>query len=177
MKSKLNPFPNLTTERLVLRQTIMQDSKEVLFLRSDKKVNKYIERKEPQNLQNIEKFINKITIGIEEGKNINWSITIKGNPKMIGSICLWNFSLDKTKAEVGYDLNPAFQNQGIMSEALKQVLNFGFKNLKFTEIEAYTHRENENSKRLLIKNKFKLIKNKKDIDNANNLIYSIKSTT
>ena len=35
-----------------------------------------------------------------------------------------------------------------MSEALKSVINFGFKELKLDSIEAFTHKENENSKKL-----------------------------
>ena len=91
-------------------------------------------------------------------------------------LCLWNFSLDRLKAEVGYDLHYDFQNKGIMSEALKCILKFGFEKFELEEIEAYTHYENESSKRLLQKNRFKLIKNKKDANNADNLVYVIKKS-
>ena len=57
-------------------------------------------------------------------------------------------------AEVGYDLNPIFQRKGIMSEALNKVINFGFNELGLDNIEAYTHIQNENSKKLLEKNGF-----------------------
>jgi ribosomal-protein-alanine N-acetyltransferase len=41
--------------------------------------------------------------------------------------------------EVGYGLNPAFQNKGIMTEALKCVIDYGFNELKLIKIEAFTH--------------------------------------
>jgi len=175
MKLNFIPFPRLVTERLTLRQTTKDDREEILFLRSDKEVNKYIKRPTPRNIKDAEEFVNKITKGIENGKNIYWSISMKGTTKMIGSICLWNFSLDRTVAEVGFDLSPEFHNQGIMSEALNCVLNFGFNNLELDEIEAFTHYGNESSKKLLMKNNFSLIENRKDKDDADNIIFGIKN--
>lgn len=165
-------FPVLTTQRLTLRQTTKDDWEEVLFLRSDEEVNKYVKRQAPKTKTDAEEFIAKITRGLTNGEIIYWSITLKESPEMIGSICLWNFSPDRTIAEVGYDLVPQFQNRGIMSEALKCVLNFGFNSLNLKEIEAFTHHANESSKKLLTKNNFRLDPDRRDDDNADNLIYS-----
>jgi ribosomal-protein-alanine N-acetyltransferase len=149
----------------------MKDLEDILFLRSDPTVNKYIDRSPAQKLKDAEDFFNKISKGFDEGKNINWTITYKDNDKMIGSICLWNFSEDEKIGEVGYDLKPEFQGQGIMTEALKAILNFGFEQLKLEKIEAYTHHQNESSKRLLVKNNFKIIKGKIDEYNSNNIVF------
>lgn len=168
-------FPVLTTQRLTLRQATNHDWKEVLFLRSDEEVNKYVKRLAPKNKRDAEEFITKITRGFKSGEIIYWSITLQESPEMIGSICLWNFSPDRTIAEVGYDLHPQFQNRGIMSEALKGVLNFGFNDLKLKEIEAFTHYGNENSKQLLTKNNFRLTPDRQDENNVNNVIFTIES--
>lgn len=172
---KFIPFPELTTERLLLRQTVKTDAKEVFFSRSDKEMNKYIRRNPPVNIKEAEDFVDKIIRGMENGENINWSITLNGEQKMIGSICLWNFSPDKKIAEVGYDLHSDFQHQGIMDEALKRVLTFGFKTLKLDHIEAFTHYLNEPSKKLLLKNNFLYIENRKDKDDPNNSIFELKN--
>lgn len=175
MKDKFSPFPALVTQRLRLRQTLKTDAKEVLFSRSDKEMNKYICRVPPVNIKEAEDFVDKITKGVENGENINWSITLNGNPKMIGSICLWNFSPDKKIAEVGYDLHTHFQHQGIMDEALKRVLIFGFEDLKLNHIEAFTHHLNESSKKLLLNNNFSHIENRKDKGYPNNIIFELKN--
>ena len=127
-------------------------------------------------LEDAKDFVAKRTEDIKNNKSLYWSITIKGNTKMIGSICLWNFSTDRKVAEVGYDLNPIFHNQGIMSEALQCILNFGFNTLYLNEIEAFTHRLNEPSKRLLIKHNFVLQADRIDEDNLDNLIFTINRT-
>lgn len=175
MTFKFIPFPIITTERLHLRKTTLEDTKVTHFLRSDKEVNKYIDRPIPTTLKDAEDFIQRITLESEIGKSINWSICLKENGQMVGSICLWNFSSDSKIGEVGYALDTKYHNQGIMSEALKAIIDFGFNELALEEIEAYTHRNNESSKRLLTKNQFKLVESKNDKDNLDNVIFSLKS--
>ncbi|MDX1829817.1 MAG: GNAT family N-acetyltransferase [Lutibacter sp.] len=179
-KMKFEPFPILKTERLYLRKIKESDSDVILFLRSNKTVNKFIERPENKRTKNKNdalKFIKEITAAIEKNKSISWGITLKDNPQIIGTICLWNFSKDKKTAEVGYDLNPKFQQKGIMNEALKNVINFGFNLLKLDKIEAFTHKNNISSIRLLEKNKFEFIKDKKDEYNSDNIIFELKNST
>lgn len=125
-----HPFPYLQTKRLNLRKTSAQDLEDILFLRSDQTVMKYIDRLPAETLKDAEDFLNKISKGLDEGKNVYWTITSKSDDQMIGSICLWNFSADGKVGEVRYDLKPEFQGQGIMTEALKTVLNFGFKKVE-----------------------------------------------
>lgn len=175
---KFNPFPELNSENLVLRKIIDSDFQTILYLRSDKIINEFIERPEHRKTKTIEeakKFIHQIDDNLETNKSIAWGISLKNDPKIIGTICLWNFSEDNKTAEVGYDLNPKFQGKGIMSESIKSVLDYGFKTLNLDVIEAYTHQKNENSKTLLERNNFKLILGKKDEGNLNNLIFEIKN--
>ncbi len=173
---KFRPFPEIKTERLFLRKIEELDSEVILFLRSDKTVNKFIERPENRKTKNKTdaiKFITEINEAFENHNSIAWGITLINSPKIIGTICLWNFSNDKKIAEIGYDLNPAFHRKGIMNEAFKSIINFGFNKLGLYKIEAFTHKENKSSIRLLEKNSFRFIENRKDEDNANNIIFEI----
>ncbi len=175
---KFKFFPEITTERLFLRNIEESDFNTILFLRSDETINKFIERPEHRKTKNKAdaiKFIKEINDAFKNNKSILWGITLHNDPKIIGTICLWNFSKNLKIAEVGYDLNPKFQNKGIMSEALKLIVEFGFKELKFNKIEAFTHIENENSKKLLKKNGFHLVEERKDLDNEFNIIFELKN--
>lgn len=161
----------LNTDRLILRIPTEKDGPEIFFLRSDPEVNKRVIRSQPKNLEEACSWIRARLEEIQQGKLYYWSITVKGNPKMIGSICLWNFSEDKKQAEVGYDLHPDFHRKGIMDEALKAVLSFGFGKLNLAQVEAYTQRDNEASKKLLLRNDFVLQEDRVDDGNPMNLIY------
>ncbi|GGX14670.1 GNAT family N-acetyltransferase [Aquimarina muelleri] len=167
------PFPNLQTDRLLLRQLKKEDANSILFLRSDAIVNKYVKRPKTDTVQDAIDFINKINNGIIEHDWIFWGITINGNPDLIGTICLWNFSEDQKIAEIGYDLHPEFHKKGIMNEALNSILNYGYKSLNLEIVEAYTHKNNEASKNLLFNNGFHLIEHKIDKDNLDNIIFAL----
>lgn len=172
-----NPFPIIKTERLLLRKLDVSDWNVISYLRSDVIVNKFVRRPKAENKTEAIKFIDKINEGIGNNEFIYWSICLKNRPVMIGSICLWNFSPDKKTAEVGYDLNPDFQKKGIMQEGLRSILDFGFNELNLDFIEAFTHRENESSKKLLEKNGFLLVEKRKDEDNPDNIIFAIGKST
>ena len=177
---KFIPFPEINTERLFLRKIELSDCDAILFLRSDKVVTQFIERPENRKTKNISeaiKFIKELNVAIETNESISWGITLKNTSKIIGTICLWNFSSNNKTAEVGYDLDPKFQRKGFMDEALKEIINFGFKELKLDKIEAFTHYKNENSKNLLKKNGFQFIETRKDLETASNIIFELENTS
>lgn len=164
------PFPIIITERLNLRKIVSADLDRVYFFRSDKEINKYIKRP-PQTRETAIAHIQLLDDNLRTDKAIAWGITTKESDILIGSICLWNFSEDKKKAEVGYDLDPEFQGKGIMSEALKAVLDFGFNQRGFETIEAYTDYRNIPSKKLLKLHGFIPREGVKDTDNQKNEVY------
>jgi ribosomal-protein-alanine N-acetyltransferase len=49
---------------------------------------------------------------------------------------------------------PKFQGQGIMKEAAQAVIDYVFETLKFKKILAFTHQDNQNSTKLLVKLNF-----------------------
>jgi [ribosomal protein S5]-alanine N-acetyltransferase len=165
-------FPLLSTSRLRLRRVSEEDVKHIMFLRSDPEVNKFVNRPTPKNTDDVLEFIDKLENQFEAGLGIYWVITLKDKEDMIGSICLWNFSADRKMAELGYDLHPSFQKQGVMAEAIENVVGFGFETLLLEEIEAYTQNNNLPSITLLKKQKFICVEGKDDPDNKLNLVFS-----
>ena len=170
---KIDSFPVLETSRLILRQVNQSDINEVFFLRSNPEVGKYIARDLQKSITETSKFIEKTKRNWILKKAIPWAITFKNNDKLIGTISLHSFSKRNSVVEVGYDLNPEFQKRGVMSEALKSVLSYGFKNLELSMVEAFTQKENESSKSLLVKNKFKLHPTRVDEGFPKNIIFEL----
>ena len=174
-KRKLNftPFPGMETGRLILRQLKESDSPEIFFLRTDEGVNRYIERPKPENINGARDFILKTNNGIKQNEMIDWAIALKDSQKLIGTICFWNFSKDKSKAEIGFELNPDYHGKGIMNEALGIILEFGFNTITLNSIDAYTHKDNISSIKLLKKNQFELNTKLIDSENSNNIIFTL----
>jgi ribosomal-protein-alanine N-acetyltransferase len=149
------PFPILKTERLTLRQLIISDENEIFALRSDTNVNKYLDRKLGQSIDEARNFIKTINENIKRNDSIYWAITLNDTDKLIGTICLFNFSDENLKVEIGYELLPDFQGKGIMQEAASKVIDFGNQYIGLNSIEAHTHSKNQSSVGLLEKLDFK----------------------
>jgi len=165
--------PELKTTRLCLRSPVEADSEILLRLRSHPEVNKYLERNAPGNLEEVIEFIRKIRKSISENQSFYWVICRAKSPELIGTICIWNISADRQQAELGYELFPEAQGQGFMAEALGEVIRFARDEAGLSRLEAYTHRDNMPSTRLLVNNGFDMVGGKTDPDNEHLIIFSL----
>lgn len=152
-KINFTSFPDLETERLKLRQITFDDENEFHILKSDDRILEYLNTK-PKTFDEARQFLKKINEGIARNEWILWGITFKNENKLIGSICFWNIVEKQSKAEVGYDLMPEYQGKGIMSEAIKAVIQYGFEKMKLNLIEALPYSNNAKSIKLLESNNF-----------------------
>lgn len=165
-------FPILSTERLTLRQLTLDDQENIFTLRSDAAINKYLGREPGKTIEDAINFINKINDNIQLHHSIYWVITLKETKAFVGTICLFNFSDEENKCETGYELLTNFQGQGIMTEAAGRVIKYAFQTLAVEKIEAFTHKDNSNSTKLLKKLDF--IKSPKaDKENPDFNIYTL----
>ena len=165
LNGAFTPFPILTTERLTLRQLVINDEQEIFTLRSDSEINKYLDRRLSNTIDDARNFINKII----ENNSLYWAITLSDKNILIGTICLFGFSDENYKCEIGYELLTNFQGQGIMKEAAEKVIDYAFNTIKVQKIEASFHRDNQSSIKLLEKLSFR---NSNKPDEANpDLIY------
>lgn len=169
------PLAIIHTERLILRPLNMSDAESLFALRIDKIVNAYIDRRPPLSVTDTSEFIFHINEGIKNNDWLYWAICFTHNPSLIGTTCLWNFSEDKTIAEIGYELSPDYQGQGLMDETLKAVIHYGLNELKLNSINAFTHKNNIRSTNLLKKNGFQLNPNYRDEIEIHNVIYTLTS--
>lgn len=149
-----SPFHNLETERLYLRRVVKEDVNEIFALRSDQEVMKYIPRPLVKTKEEALAHIAMIDEKIDSNEGINWAITLKGNPKLIGIIGHYRIRPEHFRAEIGYMLLPEFKGKGIISEAIKEVVNYGFEVMKLHSIEAIIDPENIASEKVLQKNDF-----------------------
>ncbi|MFC3161132.1 ribosomal-protein-alanine N-acetyltransferase [Chryseobacterium arachidis] len=164
----------LETERLQLKAINESHVEDIFKIRSNEVINQFVQRNSPKNNYDALQFILTIKERTQNNETFYWGISLKDQPNLIGTICLWNFSEDQKEAEVGYELLPDYHRKGIMSEALDAVLNFAFNDLHLHEILAMTNKFNENSKGLLLKHNFVLEEARKDEGFPDNLVFSLK---
>ena len=162
------PLATFTTTRLNLRSLTYSDDQAIYAIRSNEQVNKYTNRQKQNGPEDARDFIERVNDGIRRNRWIYWAICLKDDPTLIGTICVWNFSNRKALAEVGYELHPSFQGQGIMSEAMKCIIDYCFTVLRLETLDAYTRKDNDNSIRLLVNNNF--IENQERKDEEDNMV-------
>lgn len=147
-------FPEINSKRLLLRQLNSDDVFAIFKLRTNKEINKLISRKLPNKLEDAAEFIATCHQEFKKQNRIFWAIELKETKEVIGTIVFHNISLENEYAEIGYELNPKFQQKGFMNEAIKEVISFGFNKMKLKTIEAFTHKNNIASITLLEKHLF-----------------------
>lgn len=165
----------LETERLILNGINENHIEDILKIRSNEVINQYVKRNSPKTNYDALEFVLHIKRKTIDKEIIFWGISYKGYSNLIGTICLWKFSEDRKTAEVGYELLPDYHHKGIMSEALKAVLEFGFNELGLQKVFAFTNQLNINSQLLLLKHHFILEESEKDGKNPDNIIFSLKN--
>lgn len=148
-------FPNLKTQRLLLRQVTENDVDAILSLRSNDEVMKYIPRPYLKTKEEALELIAMFDDKIENGIGINWGIYFIEEPeKLLGIIGYYRMKPEHYRAEVGYMIFPEFNGKGIVSEALQRVVEYGFREIKLHSIEAILDPENKGSEKVLLKNGF-----------------------
>ena len=136
LSPNFNPFPDLQTERLLLRQISLSDAPSVQLLRSNEEVMKYINRPLTLTLEEAESWVGIVLDTLAKNEGITWCICLKELPEQhIGSIGLWRIEKENYRAEIGYMLDPMMQGKGIMYEAIEKVVEYGFQVLKLHSIE------------------------------------------
>lgn len=143
-------FPVLHTERLDLIEIKGEHLDDLFRLFGNYRVTQFynivplVQKEEAQKL--IDHFRNRFAAGAA----IRWGIALKGHSDIIGTLGFNNYT-PQHRANIGYDLQPQYWNQGFISEALKPVVAYGFRELGINRIEAEVMPGNHASEKVLQK--------------------------
>ena len=149
-----NPFPDLTSDRLVLRRVTANDADGMIALRGNPENMKYLPRPLITTQEQALEFINRTDTMIEGNQGINWAITLKGDPTFIGTAGIYRIIAENHRAEVGYMLLPEYRLKGIATETIDMMLNYGFNQMQLHSMQAVIDPANIASERVLQKNGF-----------------------
>ena len=143
-------FPRLETQRLVLRQETPEDADAVFAVFSDPKVTQFHDLDTFSKIEEAFGLIERRTKRFETGQGIRWGIARQLDNIVIGS-CGFTWDKQAQGAEIGYELKSAYWRQGIMTEALQAILQFGFFACNLQLVIAEVMLNNIASKKLLCK--------------------------
>ena len=147
-------FPSLQTNRLDLIEIKQDHLSNIFKLFSDKKVTQFYNVVPLTNEDEAQKFIDWFQNRFAEQVGLRWGISLIGHNNIIGTIGFNNFT-KQHRANIGFDLQVDFWNNGYLTEAIKKVTEFGFNKLDINRIEAEVMKGNNASERVLTKCGFK----------------------
>ena len=150
-----NPFPILETNRLILRRPVATDVHEMFAMRSNPVLMRYVPRPLCKNLEDAAAHLSLINSKIDENLGINWAVTLRGNDKMIGLMGIYQLRPEDYRGEIGYMVLGEYSGQGITSEAVRAIVQYGFDGLKLNSVEAIIDPANIASQMVLEKNGFR----------------------
>ncbi|MGM9986192.1 MAG: GNAT family N-acetyltransferase [Bacillaceae bacterium] len=144
-------FPLLETERLQLIEITETHQKALFDIFSKDEVTQFYGMSSLQEEEQVAQMIASFATNYENKTGIRWGIVLKKDNTLIGTIGLNNLRLWQKRAEIGYELHPAYWRQGYISEALNRVVDYCFTDLQLFRIGAITFLENNASFSLLEK--------------------------
>jgi ribosomal-protein-alanine N-acetyltransferase len=143
-------FPNLETDRLLLREIVAADAPELFAIHSDEVAMRWFGSEPLADIQQATKLIETFA-GWRQLPNpgVRWGIQRKTDHRFLGSCGLFKWNRQWKSCVIGYELAPFAQGKGFMTEALSAALEWGFEHMELNRVEAQVHSENSASIRLL----------------------------
>ncbi|MDR6921133.1 GNAT family N-acetyltransferase [Chryseobacterium sp. 2987] len=146
---KLNEFPEIETERLVLSKLKEEDLDLVTEYLQDRIFSDLTSNIPfPYTRKNAEFWLKMSEEAFD--RNTGYTFAVRNKERqIIGAIGLHD--RDGDKAELGYWMGRPFWNKGYITEAAKALIEFGFKELQFNKIYATYFLHNQASGRIMEK--------------------------
>lgn len=137
----------LETKRLILRKFIPEDAKPMYQnWASDPEVTKFLSWPAHQGIAVTEAVLQDWIVNYSNREFYQWAICLKEtNKEPIGSISVISHDNSIAKAEIGYCIGKLWWHRGIMSEALRAVMDYLFDEVGFNRVSAKHDSNNPHS--------------------------------
>ena len=135
-------MPILETDRLILRKLTMRDAQDIYSYSRDPVVARHVLWDAHTSIYDTRGYLRFMLRKYRMGEPASWGIEWKATRQVIGTVGFMWINYENSSAEVGYSLSRKFWNQGIMTEALAEIIRYGFTSLNLNRIEAQHETDN-----------------------------------
>ncbi len=141
----------LRTSRLILRQITETDGPGLFDIFSDDQVTEHYAWDTFTNIAQAEDLAARTASQFRQREALRWGLVPHGADRIIGTCGYTRWNHENRFAIIGYDLAAAYWRQGLMSEAVAEVLRFGFEQMELNRVEATVMTGNTASATLLLR--------------------------
>ncbi|SHG59131.1 ribosomal-protein-alanine N-acetyltransferase [Flavobacterium fluvii] len=136
-----NIFPNITGDKIYLRQILISDIKDLVEI-------SFYDAVQATTVKQATVMQVKINQDYIDGNSIHWGIADQLTNKIVGT-CGYYRGLDKGEGELGCVLLPPYRGQGYMTSAMALAIEFGLNTIGLKRIWAATSQQNKEAIKLL----------------------------
>jgi len=144
-------LPSLETERLLLRKMRMADAQDLFEYASDPDVARYTTWPPHSSIDDSKAYLRRALDLYAAHDIAEWGLAHKADGKLIGTCGYVDWSPYHARAEIGYAMSRKYWGQGLMAEAVRAVIHFGFQRMMLNRVEARCMIENVASARVMEK--------------------------
>ena len=142
-------IPTLETPRLTLRGMRVSDAEDVFDYASREEVTRYLLWSPHPDIEYTRRYLTYIGQRYRTGDFFDWAMVSRETGHMIGTCGFTSFNFSADSGEIGYVLNPDCSGRGLATEAVREVIRFGFTSLYLHRQEALFLQGNDRSRRLM----------------------------
>jgi len=139
----------LLTPRLILRPLRPDDASAVFHYAHNPEVTRYTTWDAHATVEDSRRYIEATIAAYQRGENAELAIEHKMDKKVIGVCGLTAVSAEHCRGEAVFAMAKEYWGSGLMTEALKAVLTFGFGPLQLNRVFAKVDPDNMNTVRVL----------------------------
>lgn len=139
-------FPTLETRRVWLRELTAADAPRILEIYGSATAMRHFGTAAMKCIAEAEVLIDMFASWrTAANPGVRWAIECKTTGVLLGSCGLFGWNREWSKCTTVYDLVPAARGQGIVHEAMRVALSWGFDNMMLNRVEAQIHPDNTSS--------------------------------
>lgn len=144
-------FPELTTDRLILRALTHADAEAMRVLFSDPQVLEFLNNEPTDTLEQAIGLIDWLNGQYDRHNGVNWAIRRRADDRFIGQGGCYAWDREDRKVDIGYHVLPEFWGSGYATEATRAILHWCFDALEVHRVQADCTEGNIGSERVMLK--------------------------
>lgn len=130
-------IPTFDTQRLTIRPMRMFDAFDMYEYARLPETTEFLTWSPHSDIEFTKNYLAFVIGKYRAGEFYDWAVVLRGDEdKMIGTCGFSRIDFSSNVGEIGYVINPEYQNHGYATEAVREILKFGFETLGFHRIEA-----------------------------------------
>lgn len=139
----------IETERLLLRMPTPDDAPALFRILSDAEFRRYLPAQQP-TLEKVEAGVGRMLNHWAERGYGQWILSPKNSPELLG-YCGLRLLPETGEVEILYGIDKPYWGRGLVTEAAKATLRYGFQRAELPRIIALAHPQNAATQRVMQK--------------------------